>query len=242
MNVCWPWMKFKNSYPRVLFPPTPTHPTVPWPKPLHTYFFRHRRQPSPHRPTSAYRPAPPPTVAWPPRAPSTRHSTGASHPCTGSPPRVTQHRLHHRPTALGHRRPSPTPAWCCLHRRPVAPSRLRPPPSTTVGPPSTAAGHQRFFFKFTLNVTKFGLKIDIQFDWNWLDLLMLEWNWLNLNMLEWNWLDLIMLEINLVKLGLIWLCCMKFDYVILSLSEICLCYIELDWNLNYFDYATKIWI
>jgi hypothetical protein len=32
----------------------------------------------------------------------------------------------------------------------------------------------------------------------------------------------------------------KFDYVTLSLCEICLCYIELDRNLDSFDYVTKI--
>jgi hypothetical protein len=34
----------------------------------------------------------------------------------------------------------------------------------------------------------------------------------------------------------------KFDYATLSLSDIFLCYIELYWNLNYFNHVTKIWI
>jgi hypothetical protein len=58
------------------------------------------------------------------------------------------------------------------------------------------------------------MKFEIQFEWNWLDLIMLEWKWLNLSKFEY-------VRMNLTR----------FDYVIWNMSEIWLCYIEIEWNL-----------
>jgi hypothetical protein len=118
---------------------------------FHVDLNRHRHcctavgPPHPHRPVSARHPAPSQTIARPPWAPSTRLGASLSprHPSSG------RHRLSpHWPTSMRHRvtppptpsRPGPpllvarpppalpTPARCCIHRRPAAPGHLRPAP------------------------------------------------------------------------------------------------------------------
>jgi hypothetical protein len=74
---------------------------------------------------------------------------------------------------------APTPAQVC-HRQELG---LRPP-TPAPHPPPLATSHQRpffqVFFEFILNVMKF----EIQFEWNWLDLIMLELKWLILSKFE----------------------------------------------------------
>jgi hypothetical protein len=76
----------------------------------------------------------------------------------------------------------------------AGPGPLRPPPRANLYPEPAALIADKVFFKFTLNFTKFR--------WNLRFILIV--------MLDWNWL-------NFTKLDLIWLCCIKFEWILIML-------------------------